>query len=391
MQDVKMLIQRIESLVIFKNLLKDKVVKNLLSVLKTKKISSYSKMISELYQSNGDLSQYLLQKILQDENQYMLKAAQKAEIEDVIKQTLDTELMSLNILSHLDSNEVIEFVQGGDFLPKWTVSEIDFTKEYYQRIKDISKTGYGSFAKYNTFVLQNKKITPILNPDRVSVVNFSGYAQEREKIVQNTKALVEGKFARNVLLYGDAGTGKSSSVKAIASMFADRGVRLIEVKKRNIYQLPKLIDSLASNPLKFIIFIDDLSFTTNDDNFTALKAILEGGASSINANIVVYATSNRRHLIKETFAERQGDDVHSSDTKEEMRSLSARFGLTVTFSRPDKDLYLSIVDDLAKEYNITLSSNELHIQAESSALRAGGRSPRTALQFIKGLASQEFD
>ncbi|MEG2769253.1 MAG: DUF815 domain-containing protein, partial [Oscillospiraceae bacterium] len=209
--------------------------------------------------------------------------------------------------------------------------------------------------------------------------------------VRNTRALVKGKPSSNVLLYGDAGTGKSTTVKSVAMQFAKDGLRLIEVKKRDLYQLPELLDGLSRNPLKFIIFIDDLSFSSNDDNFAALKAILEGSVSSANGNISVYATSNRRHLIKETFSDRQGDDIHENDTKEELRSLSARFGLTITFSRPDKDLFLSIIDDLAKYYGVKMEKEELHIKAEAFALRASGRSPRVAKQFIKSLAADVIE
>ena len=142
-----------------------------------------------------------------------------------------------------------------------------------------------------------------------------GYEREREKVIANTRALLEGKPANNVLLYGDAGTGKSSAIKAIANAFADQGLRLVEVKKNQLYQIPDLIDQLAANPLKFILFIDDLSFSSNDDNFAALKAILEGSVGGRARNIAVYATSNRRHLIKETLTDRTGDDIHEADTR----------------------------------------------------------------------------
>ena len=173
--------------------------------------------------------------------------------------------------------------------------------------------------------------------------------------------MLSGKPAVNVLLYGDAGTGKSSSVKAIANEFAADGLRLVEVKKNQLYQIPALLDSLAQNPLKFILFIDDLSFSANDDNFAALKAILEGSVGGRAGNIAVYATSNRRHLIKETLTDREGDDTHESDTRQELMSLSARFGLTITFGSPDRERYLHIVEELAKQYGVEL--DELEQQA----------------------------
>ena len=182
---------------------------------------------------------------------------------------------------------------------------------------------------------------------------------------------------------GDAGTGQSSTVKAIANEYADRGLRLVEVKKNQLYELPGLMDSLAENPLKFILFIDDLSFTVNDGDFAALKAILEGSAGGQAANVAVYATSNRRHLIKETLSDREGDDIHASDTRQELMSLAARFGLTVTFSVPDRDRYLYIVRQLAARYGLELGETELAVRAEAFAIRAGGRSARVAKQFVE--------
>ena len=159
------------------------------------------------------------------------------------------------------------------------------------------------------------------------------------------------------------------------------------MKKNQLYQIPDLMDSLSSNPLKFILFIDDLSFSSNDNDFAALKAILEGSVNSHSPNLIVYATSNRRHLIKESFGDREGDDLHLADTMQELLSLSARFGLTVTFSRPDKDLYLQIVQDLASLYDLKIDREELIRKAESYAIRSGGRSPRTAKQLIEQLKS----
>ena len=147
------------------------------------------------------------------------------------------------------------------------------------------------------------------------------------------------------------------------------------------------MDSLAHNPLKFIVFIDDLSFTANDDNFAALKAILEGSVGGRSQNVAVYATSNRRHLIKETLSDRSGDDIHESDTRQELMSLSARFGLTVTFQQPDKARFETILLELARQYKVQMPSDQLFIKGEAFAIRAGGRSPRVAKQFIELLAA----
>ena len=184
------------------------------------------------------------------------------------------------------------------FLPRWETSELDLPAAYAQRMSEVGKKGYGMFAKHHVFTVENGQLVPVKYPDPQRLSELPGYEKEREKVIANTKALLAGMPANNVLLYGDAGTGKSSAVKAIANEFAPEGLRLVEVKKNQLYQIPDLMDKLAANPLKFILFIDDLSFTANDDNFAALKAILEGSVGGRAQNIAVYATSNRRHLIK---------------------------------------------------------------------------------------------
>ena len=202
----------------------------------------------------------------------------------------------------------------------------------------------------------------------------------------NTRAFVEGRPAANTLLCGDAGTGKSSTVKAVANAFFDEGVRLIELRKDQLSLLPYVMGKISGNPLKFIIFIDDLAFNRSDDNFSMLKAALEGSASAKAENAVIYATSNRRHIIKESFSDRDGDDVHRNDTLQETLSLSERFGLVVLFSKPDKKLYLEIVHELAKTHGVQMEQAELDVQAEAFALRKGNRSARCAEQFIDSLS-----
>ena len=230
-----------------------------------------------------------------------------------------------------------------------------------------------------------KKIEEIVSADRTGISQFIGYEQERQKVVENTRAFIEGRPAANVLLCGDAGTGKSSTVKAIANDFYDDGVRLIELRKDQLRHLPYVMGKISGNPLKFIIFIDDLSFNQNNDDFSMLKAALEGSASATADNAVIYATSNRRHIVKESFGDRDGDDVHINDTLQETLSLSERFGLTVLFSKPNKALYLRIVKELANRYNITMEEKELERQAEEFAIRKGSRSARGAEQFINSL------
>ncbi|AFR70401.1 putative ATPase [Brachyspira pilosicoli B2904] len=236
------------------------------------------------------------------------------------------------------------------------------------------------------FTLDEKNnITKAKHQDNQNIKQLYGYDREREKVIQNTKILLEGKKANNILLYGDAGTGKSSTIKAVANMFRDEGLRLIEVKKSQLSLIPDIIQKLSLSPLKFIIFIDDLTFSYNDDSFSYLKAVLEGGVNSFPQNIVVYVTSNYRHLIKENFNDRTGDDIHVEDTIQQIMSLTNRFGIVITFQRPDRDLFIDIVLSYAKDNNIQIDKEELIKQAESYAIRSAGRSPRVAKQFIETL------
>ena len=327
----------------------------------------------------------LLEAVLEDEN-LCLKVAAGQDAGPVLEKAMDDELDFLQVLGRAPLDEV--FPGAAAFLPRWQVTpDADYHAAYAARRAAMGQKGYGMFARHHVFALEEGRLVPVRYPDPQRLSELPGYEQEREKVIANTRALLAGMPANNVLLYGDAGTGKSSTVKAIANEFAADGLRLVEVKKNQLYQIPDLMDKLAANPLKFILFIDDLSFTANDDNFAALKAILEGSVGGRARNIAVYATSNRRHLIKETLSDRTGDDIHEADTRQELMSLSARFGLTVTFQRPEKARFEVILTELAKQHGIEMPHDELLTKAEAFAIRAGGRSPRVAKQFIEQCAA----
>ncbi len=238
-------------------------------------------------------------------------------------------------------------------------------------------------------MVRNGDIVPVKHPDKQRLSELYGYENERRAVIENTIALLEGKAAQNVLLYGDAGTGKSSTVKAVVNEYANHGLRLIEITKEQLRDIPRIIESISENPLKFIIFIDDLSFAPGEDCFGSLKAALEGSVSARSSNTAIYATSNRRHLIKESFSERSGDDIHRNDSMQETLSLSARFGLRVNFSRPNKNLYIAIAAELAAESGIDVPQEELALKAEQFALQGSGRSPRTAKQFVNQLINEK--
>ena len=338
----------------------------------------------------SDLSEYIASAVLECENICARRAA-RGQLSPALEQALDGELRFLEELSGLRLDDLLDAagLDAGQkaayaFLPRWEAHPTGLAAAYKARLSEMGQVGYGMFARHHVFMLDGEgRLTPVRHPDPQRLADLPGYEREREKILANTRGLLAGLPANNVLLYGDAGTGKSSAVKAIANEYAPQGLRLVEVKKNQLYLLPDLMDQLAANPLKFILFIDDLSFASNDDNFAALKAILEGSAGGRAGNIAVYATSNRRHLVKETFTDRAGDDLHEADTRQELMSLSARFGLIVTFQRPDKALYSQILLQLAKQYQLPIPSDQLITRGEAFAIRAGGRSPRAARQFIE--------
>ena len=385
----------LHSLVLFRNLLCLPVYQKLLALLDddhsdtARFLDRYAEFVAELYYHTDNLSEYIQKSVYEDDNIYVRLVAEGKTIRPAVAETLQSELRTLEILSGLTPADLKGDYSG--YLPSWQTTKIDLVCGYAKRMTNIQRTGYGIFAAHHVFIIKDEIITPLKHPDPQKLADLYGYEAERRKIIANTKALLAGKPSANVLLYGDAGTGKSSTVKAIANEFAPDGLRLIEIKKSQLYLIPAVIEQLAANPLKFILFVDDLTFTETDNEFASLKAILEGSAAARTKNIVVYATRNRRHLMKETFSNREGDDVHRNDTLEETISLSARFGIIITFQKPGADAYLEIVDSLACEYNLSIEKDQLHAGAEKYALRAGGRTPRAAKQYIELLAANVLD
>ena len=303
------------------------------------------------------------------------------------------EAASLSADTLLGEYRYIDRIQPiADELPRWECGEcagsfrqaefsLDEAAAYYR------KNGCGMFARYKAFVWRDGDIRPVLNYDTVDLDDFTGYERQRDKVIANTRAFLDGKPCNNVLLYGDMGTGKSSTVKAVANHFRSEGLRIVEMPKERLRDFPLLADKLAHLPLHFIIFIDDLSFQSQDQSYTTLKAVLEGGLAARPRNALIYATSNRRHIIKETLSDRMGsvDDVNLRDNMQESLSLSDRFGLTVCYTIPSKKEFLAIVLAMANDNGITMSEEELCSGAERFALAKGGRSPRCAEQYVKSL------
>ena len=263
--------------------------------------------------------------------------------------------------------------------------------EYYKRY------GYGVFAMNRAFRIRREEaeleFLPISNVDGVRLEDLLGYEGQKAELRRNTEAFLAGKHANNVLLYGDAGTGKSTSVKALINEYYDRGLRMIEIYKHQFGELSRILGSIKNRNYRFVIFIDDLSFEENEVEYKFLKAVIEGGVETRPENVLIYATSNRRHLIRETWNDRTDvehhGDIHRSDTMEEKLSLAARFGVTINYNAPSPKEFQAIVRALAQRQGIQMDEKELMVKANAWEVRHGGFSGRTAQQFVhylEGLA-----
>ena len=390
-QELKRLACELSAISVFRGILQKKEMQALLNFLKCdgpawKQMGCFGEFVYSLAESGYCFSNFLTKAVYEDENSYIVRKAKDQPIAEAVARNAQAELQLFSRLTQITAEQLCESIDYEGYVPSFENYEVDLVQSYAQRMAEVNRYGYGIFATAGMFKVVDNTIVPVEAADPIDLSQFIGYETERQKLMDNTRALVEGRPAANALLCGDAGTGKSSTVKACANYFYDQGVRLIELRKDQLFSLSYVMGRIAEHPLKFIIFIDDLSFNKNDDCFSMLKAALEGSASAKAKNAVIYATSNRRHIVKETFSNRADeDDVHHSDTVQELMSLSDRFGLTIYFSRPAKKLYLDIVHELALRHGVEMEQTQLDLKAEAFALARGSRSPRAAEHFIKSL------
>ena len=395
MKKLEQINMKVKSFVVFNNVLEDDVMKAFLNMINIKeksdikKVEEYSNFTRKLFGKSENFSDYIWNLIIFDENIYVRKLASKEKISNMLSQCVKHELQTLQEIATITSQDIRNGIEYNGFMAEWSINtEYDFNKMYEERMEELFKVGYGIYSNNIMFAYDKGKVVPVKYPDNIRLSSHIGYERERKRIIDNTYAFIKGKPAANVLLYGDAGTGKSSTVKAIVNEYANEGLRMIEVRKGDLLEIPKLIQELANNPLKFILFIDDLSFSKNNEEIGALKAILEGSVTAKTSNVVIYATSNRRHLVQESFSEREGDDIHRNETIQEQISLSDRFGLSICFSKPNKKEYLDIIHGLLEEYKVKKIEN-VDMLAEQHAMSRGGRSGRIARQFVEYLKSIE--
>ncbi|MBR5363639.1 MAG: DUF815 domain-containing protein [Oscillospiraceae bacterium] len=382
----------LNSLVVFRKLLTNEVILPLRALLDTEtmdpmiQLRQYTEFITRLYARSMNLTEYIFQLICEDDNFYVRAAARGDAVDEMLQACVQNELAILQRLARIRPHELQKEVSYYGILPEWKNADLDFGAEYHARLREIGKYGYGIYAANPMFVIRDAAIVPVKYPDRVQLAALSGYESERQAVINNTVALLQGKHAQNVLLYGDAGTGKSTTVKAIVNAFFGEGLRLIQLTKADLPMLPVILEQIHDNPLKFILFVDDLSFSPKDDSFAILRSVLEGSVAARPANTVIYAASSSRYLESADFADADSD-APVPDVMPEQQALAGRFGIRICFRRPDRETYLRFVQELAAQYDLHMDTAALSQAAEEFAQRSGGRSPRAAKQLIEQLSA----
>ncbi|HHW25711.1 MAG TPA: ATP-binding protein [Clostridiales bacterium] len=378
---------KLVTLAVFRRILRDPVINALLELLAAgrdepdKAAAALAEYVHLLMEAGGDLGAHIGRLVLADENAYLRARIKGGSVPAELEQLAHRELLALEEVAAARLDELAAALGVNISFPALPSSHEGLARRYFEAMDALHTRGYGMFAEHAMFTFDRDGLRPVSVPDPVRLSELFGYDRERGEVLANILAFLEGKPAANMLLYGDSGTGKSSTVKAIVNEYAPHGLRLVELRQNALGNLDNLVETLAENPLKFIVYIDDLSLESNDPSFGPLKAALEGSACVRADNIVFCATSNRRRIVRQTFSEREGDDINHAETIEEKTSLSDRFGLAVGFFRPDKIGYAEIVRGLAGSRGIEFTP-ELEAAAEQFALRHGGRSGRTAKQFI---------
>ena len=356
---------------------------------------------------------YLAYVIATDENPFSISCERKGYIEGGINDVVKYDLEILRNIFNVDiakiSGKYSTLVQVLENFNNNNESEKYFNKRirdaiieladklahsteldsFFMMVCDFYKNmGVGKFGMFKAFRLSESGITPVISIEHIYLKDLIGYELQKKKLTDNTEAFLQGKQANNVLLFGDSGTGKSSSIKAILNEYYDAGLRMIEVYKHQFKDLSKIINEIKDRNYKFIIYMDDLSFEEFEIEYKFLKAVIEGGLEKKPENVLIYATSNRRHLVREKYSDKEerDDDLHTRDTVQEKLSLSARFGVSIFYGSPDKKQFTEIVKGLAAQNKLDIDEETLLLEANKWELSHGGLSGRTAKQFINYLA-----
>ncbi|WHE07645.1 ATP-binding protein [Thermoanaerobacterium thermosaccharolyticum] len=412
-QYINELIKDLKTVVIYKNVLRDDTVRKFIKILdlisdENTDVDIVYELYSDLY---SDLTKYAVKNsvyagiwksmfndlVKVDENIFSMLSEKfgQDKIDERLKMAAEKELEVLKKIADVDLAEYMkEYISFN--MPPWEnlIISLKNNTEYildYKTVDEIieyyNKNGCGLFNRYRAFRWHNGKLIGVENPDPVEFDDLVGYEEEHRIVIDNTDRFMRGLPASNILLYGDRGTGKSSTVKAVLNMYYKKGLRLIEVNRQDMVDLNNIINVISSRGLKFILFLDDLSFEENETEYKILKSTLEGGIGKLPDNVIIYATSNRRHMIREYLDDNVQNELHSMDTKEEKLSLADRFGITITFVSPNQEEYLKIVESLAQKYGISLDMDTLKSESIRWCTWHNGMSPRSAKQFIDYIRS----
>ena len=421
----------IEKLIVYRNLVNDEILKEAADIIRKFEVEAADRdeLISRIYNcinkllevstengfDNNLWQNYLTYLLVMDENPFALSCEKEGDRGGSVVDFVLSDLAIIKRLFHYDFSKIerelgiscftiitnYKAIKKADTRINKNVSDKvkDLSKlindakdenETYERVTEFYKAfGVGKFGLNKSFRISEKdgSIIPITNTVEIRLHELVGYEIQKEKLIANTKAFVDGKRANNCLLYGDAGTGKSSSVKAVLNRFYPDGLRMIEIYKHQFVYLSEILSQIKNRNYRFIIYMDDLSFEEFETEYKYLKAVIEGGLEVRPENVLIYATSNRRHLIRELWSDRtdmeHNQDVHRSDTMQEKLSLADRFGITIGYFAPNQNEYFDIVSGIAGEYpELKLDEKELHNEARKWEIANGGRSGRTARQFV---------
>ncbi len=386
-------------------------------------IKSYNEFTYELFLKSSNLSfkEVIVDEMLLDHNPFNVGLEINGSLPNFVFEGVKNELVLLGDIVRVNSKTIKEIliskckdseeeIKRINSLMDWGIEDENYIAKNsmaFEKIKEIlmkssdwkecaqdlvdfhKENGTGRAPAYSAFVWERFEnddeghLREVLEPDTIRLSDLIGYESQKEEIIENTEHFLKGLPANNLLLYGSRGTGKSSTVKAILNEYYESGLRLIEVDKEQLGDFTRIIRLLRHKKQKFIIFVDDLVFQENEASYSALKTILEGRVENRPSNILIYATTNRRHLVQEKFSD--GDEIHSKDTREEKLSLADRFGITISFFAPNQREFLDIVDGIVKNRGLHVEEEYLHSEALKWEKWHNGRSPRSARQFIDWL------
>lgn len=393
---MELLKARLMSLSVYKHMLETAPVRALLDLCGAKtpedRISAYTDLLRSVWQEGrGSLSESLEWHLKYDES-FLGNAVATGSAEQYLLEVAERDIETLSQVGLLGDLKVWlrqqcppEYGPIIENLAELSRGEPLQPKAIFDSYR---KKGCGLFALGRAFHWEKGTLTQVRQPDAISQADMIGYEFQRNAVIENTRVMLSGKPTNNVLLYGDSGTGKSATVKSLINLPEFYNLRLIEIAKNSLDELTELVRFVGKHTQKFVLYIDDLSFEQEDKGFSALKTALEGGLERRPDNVAIYVTSNRRHMIRETFADRQGDEIHARETLEERSSLSERFGLRLSYLALDKQKYTDMVIEMCRRLDLPYTGEQLRAEANRWELQHGGRTPRVAMQLVEKLAGQ---